>query len=373
MTETPSRDLLDTERLDPDALLLARRSVRNEQMYRDRCAEMYGMVEVGEESFHPADVLDALKPDAARRGRDDIASQIREDIEQTVRERFPAPIAVPFQAFIEGPHAALSRLQRLRDTWESLIRVLASIALAEAAACTSQFAPLMIRENTYQGWRECKRRDLFSDKLSVRIGLIDGVLHRAQELDVSLGLATIVPQDVLAEIRRLNVVRNGFSHGAAMSEAQAQKLIDEVYPTVIDLLLDLRGLEEVELVRVYTIRPGNKAEVEKLVGHSQSRRFGELPLSEHTGMLVAAAGRVEGLDRVLARIGDGLLDLSPFIYVTDDETGHRTRVCQFKNKSAESWNLECVADATTQTSPCALHEAQLARFETRLLSTGDGT
>ena len=373
MVETPSRDLPDTEKLAPDALLLTRRGVRNEQAYRDWCVETNGMVEIGEESFHPADVLDAMSADAARRGRDDVAAQVQREIEQTVCERFPAPIAIPFQAFVEGPRAANVRLQRLRDTWESLVRVLASIALAEAVSSDQLFAPLPLRDGADQGWRACKRRDLFSDKLSVRIGLIEGVLHRAQELGVPLRLAAIVPQDILAEIRRLNVVRNGFSHGAAMSEVQAQKLIDEIYPAVVDLLLDLRGLEEVEFVRVCSVRPGNKADVEKLTGHAQSQRIGELALDQRTGMVVAAAERVEGFDRVLVRLGNALLDLSPFVYAADDETGHRTRVFQFKSKSAECWSLECVADATTQSSPCALHEAQLVRFEARLLNTGDGT
>lgn len=158
-----------------------------------------------------------------------------------------------------------------------------------------------------------------------------------------------------------------------MSEVQAQKLIDEVYPTVVDLLLDLRGLEAVEFVRVCSVRPGSKADVEKLTGHAQSRRIGELALDQRTSTVVAAAERVGGLDRVLVRLGDALLDLSPFVYAADDETGHRTRVFQFKSKGAECWSLECVADATTQSSPCALHEAQLARFEARLLNTGDGT
>lgn len=371
MTETPSRDLLDMERLDPDALLLTRRGVRNEQAYRDWCADTYGLIEVGSESFHPADILDALAPDAAHRGRDDVIAQMQEDIEQIVFERFPAPIAVPFQAFVEGPHGAVTRLQRLRDTWESLVRVLASLALAEAASNDQRFAPLMIRDGANHQWRACKRRDLFSDKLSVRLGLVEGVLQRARELGIALGLAAVVPQDVLAEIRRLNVVRNGFSHGAAMSEAQAQKLIDEVYPVVIDLFLDLRGLQDVELMRVCSVRPGNKAEVEKLIGHAQSRRIRELELDQKALILVAAAGPVEGLHRVLARIGGAMLDLSPFVYTADDETGHRTRIFQFKSKSADFWGLECVADATIKSSPCASHEGLLARFQARLLDDGE--
>lgn len=372
MTETPSRDMPDTERLDPDAMLLARRGVRDEQIYRDWCAETYGMVEVGAEPFHPADILDALKPDAARRGRDDVASQTRGDIERTVCEEFPAPIAVPFQAFIDGPQAAIIRLQRLRDTWESLVRVLASLALSEAASSDQRFAPLMIRDGANQGRRVCKRRDLVSDKLSVRIGLLEGVLHRADELGISLRIAEIVPQDVLAEIRRLNVVRNGFSHGATMSEAQAQMLIDDAYPVVVDLFIDLRGLQDVQLIRVCSLRPGNKAQVEQLTGHAQSRRIRELELDQSALTVVASAGPVEGFDRVLSRIGHVFLDLSPFIYAADDETGHRTRIFQFKSKSADSWSLECVADATSKSSSCTAHEAQLARFEARFLDTGDG-
>ena len=140
-------------------------------------------------------------------------------------EQFPASIAVPFHGFLEGSLSSLTRLYRLRDTWESLIRLLAALALSEAAVITTSLAPLVLRDGKGQGWRECRRRDLLSDKLTVRIGLIEGVLHRAHELGVDLQIAALLPMDVLGEVRRLNVVRNCFSHASTKSEVQAKAII----------------------------------------------------------------------------------------------------------------------------------------------------
>jgi hypothetical protein len=367
MTSLPSDE---TERLSPDAIVLQRRRDRDEKAYRDWCESSYGMIEVGPEVFHPADVLEKLAPDPARRGRADAAAQARTDIEQAVCEQFPAPIAVPFHGFIEGPRQALTRLHRLRDTWESLVRLLASVALAEAAAVGSVFSGLELRDGAEQGWRRCKRKDLFSNSLSVRIGLVEGVLHRAQESGVSLKLTSLVPLDVLGEIRRLNVVRNGFSHDATKSDAQAQAIIDDAYPILRELLLDLRDLQSVELMRVRALLPGNSAEVERLIGHAQSRRFRVLEFDQQAAYVAIAAGSVDGLDRVLARIDDLMLDLSPFVYAVDDDTGHRTRIFEFKNKSADVWSLECVADSTTRSSSCAPHENLLGRFQSLFEDVG---
>ncbi len=351
----------EAERLIADAEVLGRRRERDEKSYRDWCENAYGTIEVGPEVFHPSDVLEALAPDAARRGRDDALAQAYTDIEQIVCEQFPAPIAVPFHGFIEGPRQALTRLHRLRDTWESLVRFLSSVALSEASAMGSVFACLELRDGADHGWRRCKRKDLWSNSLSVRIGLVEGVLHRAQELGVSLKLASLVPLDVLGEMRRLNVVRNGFSHDATKSDAQAQAIIDDAYPVLRDLLLDLRELQSVDLMRVRTLLPGNKAEVERLMG--QTRRFRELWFDQQAAYMAIAAGSVDGLDRVLARIDGLMLDLSPFVYAVDDDTGHRTRIFEFKNKTAEVWSLECVADSTIKFSPCAPHEVLLGRFQ----------
>jgi hypothetical protein len=373
MNDSPARDQLETERLDPDQRLLDRRRTRDEEDYRAWCESTFGMVEVGQEVFHPADVLDKLAPDAARRGRADAAAQVRTDLEQSVCDQFPAPIAVPFHGFLEGPRQPLQRLHRLRDTWESLVRLLAALALSEAARSGTALAPLVVREGKDQGWRDCKRRDLCSDRLAVRIGLIEGVLHRAQERAIDLQVASLVSLEVFAEVRRLNVVRNGFSHEATKSDAQAKEIIDEAYPVVREILLDLRDIQSVELLRIHAIHPGGQAEVERLTGHAQSRRIYELALDADTASLAMSAAAVDGMSRVLARVNGLNLDLSPFLYTVDDDTGHRTRVLDFKCKKGDGWHLECVADATTKISSAHLNEALLVRYENLFSQNGEGT
>ncbi len=68
MDDVPSRDQPETEKLEPSPDLLARRRQRDAQAYRDWCESAYGMIDVGPEVFHPADILTTLAPDAARRG-----------------------------------------------------------------------------------------------------------------------------------------------------------------------------------------------------------------------------------------------------------------------------------------------------------------
>lgn len=372
MNDPPARDQVEAEGLDPSQHLLDRRRTRDEEDFRLWCESAYGMVEVGQEVFHPADVLDKLAPDAARRGRDDASAQARAELEQTVCEQFPSPIAVPFHAFLEGPRAALTRLHRLRDTWESLVRLLAALALSEAVCASTRMAPLVVREGKDQRWRDCKRRDLCSDRLSVRIGLIEGALHRADQAGVELQMASLVQVEVFEEIRRLNVVRNGFSHEATKSEEQAKKIIDEAYPVMREILLDLRDMQNIELLRVHSIQPGSKGEVEKLMGHAQSRRIHDLALDANAALLALSAATVDGMSRVLARLNGLTLDLSPFLYAADDDTGHRTRVFHFKYKKGNVWQMECVADSTTKTSAAPQHEDLLSRFEGLLRQSGEG-
>ena len=370
MTDSPSRDQLETERLDPDQRLTEWRRCRDEEKYRVWCESSYGIIEVGQEQFHPADVLETMAPAAARRGRDDWSEIVRTDLEQDVCERFPSPIAVPFHGFLEGPRSSLTRLYRLRDTWESLIRLLAALALSEAAVVATSLTPLVLRDGMDHGWRECKRRDLLSDKLTVRIGLIEGVLHRARELRVDLRVASLLPIDVLAEVRRLNAVRNSFSHASVKSDVQAKAIIEEAYPVFREVLFDMRDMQSIDLIRIHGIQAGGTAEVEQLNGHAQSRRMRELTLDADAAGLVMSATSVDGMDRVFARVGGLTLDLSPFLYAADNDTGHRTSVWDFKYKKNNEWHIECVADSTTKISPAAPHEALLARFESLLGRVG---
>lgn len=367
--------MLEQESLSPSEAVNQRRRDRDEEIYRAWCEETHGMIPVGAEEFHPADILDKLAPDAARRGRDDALVQACEDIELAACERFPSLIAVPFHRFFEGPRAPLTRLHRLRDTWESLVRLLAAIALAEGSSVGTTLSPLRLRESANSAFRDCKKRDLRSDKLAIRIGLTEAVLIRASEANIPLEIAKMLPVDVVGEIRRLNSIRNGFSHEATKSDRQAEALIDEAYPSVRELLLDLRDLQEVSLFRVKSVKPGGPhpvAEIERLFGHSQSQRIADLPLNDPSiEPRVLGAARVGDLDRVLARIGHTVIDLTPFVYAVDDNTGHHTRLLEFKQRRESKWHLECVGDSSTHSYDEAPHEALLGRFHC-LLTAGSG-
>ena len=372
MSDALARDQPEAESPHPDQALVERRRARDEQAYRDWCEDSYEIVKLEQEEFHPADIFDKLAPDAARRGRDEASAQARADLEQTVCEHFPAPIAAPFHGFLVGPRQPIQRLHRLRDSWESLVRLLAVLALSEAARSATSLAPLVVREGKDQGWRKCKARDLRTDRLAVRIGLIEGVLYRAQEVGAELRVSSLVPMELIAEIRRLNVVRNGFSHEATKSDAQVKAIIDEAYPVVREVLLDLRDMQNVELLRIPTIQEGGRAEVEKLTGHAQSRHINEEVLNAEALEIAMSAAPVAGMSRVLARVAGLNLDLSPFLYAEDDDTGHRTKVFHYKSKKAGKWQLECVADSTTKLSPAAQHEALLVPFENLLGRSGEG-
>ncbi|MXW76999.1 MAG: hypothetical protein F4Z58_13360 [Acidimicrobiaceae bacterium] len=372
MSDALARDQPETESLEPDQELIKRRHVRDEQDYRDRCENSYGMVTLGQEEFHPADILDKLAPDAARRGRDEASVQVRRDLEQIVREQFPAPIAAPFQGYLEGTLQPLQRLYRLRDSWESLIRILAAVALSEAVQSLASLRPLSIREGKDQEPRPCKARDLCSERLAVRIGLIEGVLHRAQDVDVELRISSLVPLELIAEIRRLNVVRNGFSHESTKSNAQAEEIIDEAYSVMLEVLLDLRDMQSVELFRIHAIRPGFEAEIETLTGHAGSRSVQLVRLDPEAAALAMSATPVDGMSRVLARFDGLTLDLSPFFYAENDGTGHRTRILHYVCKKAGKWQMECVADSTSKTSAAAQHEELLGPFEDLLERDGKG-
>lgn len=370
MTDCSSGDQFETEQLDPEQNLVQRRHERDEQEYRTWCETAYGTITVGPERFHPADVLDKLAPDASRRGRDEVRAQSRTDLEQVVCDSFPAPVAVPFQGFLEGSTAPLTRLYRLRDVWESMIRLLAALVLSEASHVGPAFAPIPVRDGKDQAWRPCKPRDLISDKLATRIGLIEGVLHRAKEVSANLEITSVLPADVLVEVRRLNSVRNGFSHDATKSDKQAQAIIDEAYPVLREVLLDLSEMKDIRLMRIKAIVPGNQAEVERLVGHAQSRRMSKIFLDENAAAVAVSAQPVDGFDRVMAAVGAKMLDLSPFFYVADDDTGHRTRIFEFKRRRNSEWELECVADSTAKALPHEPHEALLARFKSLLGNSG---
>jgi hypothetical protein len=365
MSTISSTDRSELESQLPMSSLLEWRKAREEARYREWCVAMYEMVEMGEERFHPADILDRLSPEAARLGRADAHDSFRSEVEEKVCEQFPCPVAVPFHAFLHGSSEPLLRLYGLRDAWEGLIHLIFALSLSEATTSLKGIWGFKIRESEYVNVRDCKQRDLVGDRLSTKIGIAEALLNQFRILRIADELTEVLSPGIIAEIRRLNSVRNEFSHLGALSELQATALIEEAYPSFLEIMVDIADLSNIELVRIRGIRPGSPslAEVERLTGHALSRRIRALELKSNTSSVVLAAGRVGDLDRVLVEIGTRILDLSPFFYACDDESGHRTRVMFFKSKGYGNWKFEIVGESVTVDRESYLHDNQLKRFD----------
>lgn len=365
MTLSPSRDVVEQESLSPSQKTSERRRFRDNEVFRAWCEESFGMVMLGSEALHPADILERLAPGTAQRGRYEAVEQALQDIERAACDHFPALIAIPPHRFLEGNRDPLYRLNRLRDIWESLVRLLAAITLAEAAASGTRLEPLTIRESISQVPRNCKRKDLRSERLAVRIGLIEAVLLQAQERDIQLEMRKLLPADIVDEMRRLNSIRNEFSHEATKSERQAEKIVGDAYPDVREVLLDLRSLQDLKLFRVRKIQPSSPhpiAEIELLHGNSLNQRISDLDLERESSEVLMSASKVGNLDRVVAQVGRKIVDISPFVYATDDSTGHRTRLLEFKRQHNFKWHLECVGESITEEFEEEPHVALLARY-----------
>jgi hypothetical protein len=373
MSASAPRDQAQLEAATPATALLQWRETRDADRYRQWCFEAFGgYVTVGEHEFHPADVL-RLKPGVTEKSMVECRSQLWTQDDDTVCDQFPAPVAIPYHQVIHGPREPGRRLTRMRDSWEGLINLLAAMVIAEAAEIGIGVSPVEVIETASR--RPLKKKDLRSDRLSIRIGVLEGILENWRVAGVRSVLADVIPLGLPAELRRLNAVRNEFSHLGTLSDAQATRLVEESRPILHEVLVDCLFLAETQLVRLIKVTPGSppSAEVDLLNGHSTARRVRDLDLDSDTQRVVMRSGRIGTYDRVLAIVRSRCLDLSPFFYACDDDSGHHTRIAFFKQRSGDRCHLEVVGEALELRSEAELHVAEFARCESGVLGSEQGT
>ena len=328
-----------------------------------------GYVKVGEHEFHPAKVL-TLKEGAPEKARAECREELRESDEETILAQFPSPIAVHYQRFLHGPDEALRKLSSMRDTWEGVIHLLWALAIAEMAHSGIGGQPILISEGTSS--RRLRADDLRSDRLATRLSVLEALTERQRKEGRSSALSDVVPNGVIGELRRLNSVRNDFSHLATLSETQAQKMVSEFTPLLHASLVDLLGLSKIELCRLRGLkqRAGLSAEVELLIGQARSGRTKYEPLN--LSSLKLNLSKVGKYDRVLARLKNTLLDLSPHFYSCADANGHGTRVLLFKKRQAGICHFEVVGESLPETSEAELHQPEFDRIQQALVNHVSG-
>lgn len=373
MSDAAARDHAELESTTPAEALLQWRETRDADRYRQWCLDTFeGYVTVGEHEFHPAEVL-RLKPGVTEKTMAECKAQLLAQDDDTICDQFPAPVAIPYHQAIYGPREPNRRLTRMRDTWEGLINLLAAMVIAEVGSVGRGVEPVQVIETS--STRSLKHKDLRSDRLSVRIGIIEGILESWRAASVRSIMADLIPVGLPAELRRLNTVRNGFSHLGTLSDVQASGLIEESRPILHDVLVDCLFLAETQLVRLIKVSPGSppSAEVDSLNGNSTARRVRDLELEDLDAQkVIMQSGKVGPYDRVLAKIRSRCLDLSPYFYACDDDAGHHTRIAFFKKRSADRCHFEVVGESLELTSEASLHLSEFTRCEIAILGSRGG-
>lgn len=331
------------------------RESRLDDAFRNELLDDVGEVVIGQSRFHPADVLHRMKPEEHDQARAESKFKRYDVLTEIVSESFPSPIARPFDSFVNGPREPLRRLFNMKDTWEGIIAVINCMVLAECAGKSVDLAGVLIRADDSSTPRLIQRRELLDWRIATRLGVVEGILIYAEHENIELASASVVPVGIISEMRRLNRIRNEFSHSQTRSDRQANQIIDECRQDLLDVLGDLEELTSVEMFRIDQICPnGNgKLEVENLAGYAGARRIREIAATPDQITQYLSAPPVQNFDRVLIKIGPEIYDASPFFYCSDDVSGHRTRLLFFRqHKSSErKIAFEVIADGETCEEP----------------------
>ncbi len=287
----------------------------------EQYSEQSGVLDILGYQPRPSFVLFTMSPDTYEATFSDFVQQREEEIKASVYNLFPSPIAYYFYRFENGYESDLQRLHLLRDTWESVIDILHALAVAE---CRHRNVPVV---------DPLKFKDFFTDSVSKRLENIDGIITQLSDAGILPTVARISPATILAVMRELNQSRNAFSHSAAQSETQARSWISECYVDVVEVLANLDGLEDIQIVRYLSQVDGTTLRCEIFRGHSSTRTIQNIKIS-HQQMLDSAKYFQRGQMLVIA---DGLIfGLRPMIYFREDGVGHMTRLCIFRKTRGEA-------------------------------------
>jgi len=282
----------------------------------------------------PSAVLFELSPDTYEAAFADFVEQREDELKRLVFEEFPSPIAHYFYRFVNGYENELQQLHLLRDTWEAIVDILHAISVAECRFRQLQLA------------NPIEFSHFLSDSVAQRLLNIERILMQAANTGVVLSIANIIPIPTLQSMRELNQTRNGFSHSAAQSEAQAREWISECYADVIDVLDELHGLVDVQILRYMGQPDGTTKRCEVFAGHGFTRTIRKFALTTDQAH---DAQRYFQQGQVLALHDRCVFGLRPLVFYREDASGHATKLCLFRKKRGNAPDrrieFEVVGDA----------------------------
>ncbi len=343
--------------------LTDRRKARYDEAFRADLLDEVGDIAIANEVFHPADVLEQMAEETFRIAKSEAIQDYRVQFTETVIDAFPAPIAWAYNSFLRGSTNQLARVGFMRDTWEAAVAICYALVITEAAAIGAKLHEVLMRDGPNNAPRRLKNRDLRSDGIAARLGVIEGILVFADVNNVQMASREIIPIEVVGEMRILNDIRNGFSHAQTMSESQAKKIIEDSEQDLLDVLLDLGELASLEVFRVHQIATAhpNTLVVEPLCGITMARQVRNEAVTPDVVAKCAAISFAGEFDPVLfARNGKAFF-ASPYLYCGNDASGHHTRVLMFKRQQNGVVRFEVSAHSELVEFPASRIEPEMNR------------
>lgn len=269
----------------------------------------------------PSEVLFRMSPDTYEAAFADFQQEWEDEIRNRVVDDFPSPIAYYFYRFENGYENDLQRLHFLRDTWEAIVDIIHSIAVAE---CRHRGVIL---------GHPVRFSDLLSERVAQRLLNIEQLMQQAASAGTPLKISQVVPVETLQKMGELNQSRNGFSHSSAQSEAQARTWIGECYGDVIDVLDDIKGLGDIDVYRYLGQVDGRTLRCESFFGYGSTRTIKLVTLS---AAQVAASQRFFQQGQILVACEGDLFSLRPLVLFREDAAGHATKLCLFRRTHGDS-------------------------------------
>jgi hypothetical protein len=280
----------------------------------------YGPLEIFSYEPRACEVLFQMSPTTYAASFSDFQTKYEENLKRTVTEDFPSPIAHYYYRFENGYESQLQRLYFLRDTWEATIDILHALAVGEI-----RFRSISLADPV-------EFSHLLSDRVADRLLNIERIVMAASAVGVNLSVGKVAPPPVLEKMRELNKTRNGFSHSAAQSEAQASMWVAECSEDMIGILDDIRDLENCAFLRYLGQTDGFTLRCETFKGHSFTRTIQSIPLTPEQ---VRKSQRYFQQGQVLAFFDASLYSVRPLIYFHEDPTGNMTKPCAFRKTHGE--------------------------------------
>lgn len=236
----------------------------------------------------------------------------RQRLDEQVCTRFPYPIAACYRDFLRGAESSDQRWGFLRDTWEAAISLMMAMVLGEFRASGQVLEDLKIKRN----W-------LHSQTIRERIE----VLRLCRAFGEGDFVTTSALQDTAVEqMVELNQLRNDVAHRGTLTEQQADEMVREGEPILVDLLSSLELLVEIPLLRP------RRGKYELFMGCESRLNIQPRKLSKRQRRALAEHESRTFEVFAVQDERDLLFSLSPYIICPPDSNGRHCELAYFKKK-----------------------------------------